>query len=229
MSRLEPFPTPDAAAEAAAAAIVAQLTPPGPKHIVVTGGRTPGHTYDQLAATDLDWSRVTVTLSDERFVDPTAEESNERLVRQRLLQSHAAAAKFVPLKGHGATPADDARAADPAVRALAPFDVVMLGMGDDGHIGSLFPSTPHVMELLSPTAAEAVVGIDVAGVAPFVPRISLTGRVLLDAKLILVLISGETKRAVIERVQKDPDFAPPISAAIRQTRAPVRVLWSPAA
>jgi len=85
------------------------------------------------------------------------------------------------------------------------------------------------MELLSPTTPAAVVGIDVAGVAPFVPRISLTGRVLLDAKLILVLISGETKRAVIERVQKDPDFAPPISAAIRQTRAPVRVLWSPAA
>jgi 6-phosphogluconolactonase len=228
MSRLEPFPTPDAAAEAAAAAIVAQLTPPGPKHIVVTGGRTPGHTYDQLAATDLDWSRVTVTLSDERFVDPTAEESNERLVRQRLLQSHAAAAKFVPLKGHGATPADDARAADPAVRALAPFDVVMLGMGDDGHIGSLFPSTPHVMELLSPTAAEAVVGIDVAAITPFVPRISLTGRALLDARLIVVLISGEVKRAVVERVTKDPDYAPPISAAIRQTRAPVRVFWSPA-
>ena len=225
----ETFPTPDAAAEAAAAAIVGQLAPPGPKHIVVTGGRTPGHAYDQLAATDLDWSRVTITLSDERFVDPTADESNEKLVRQRLLQGHAAAAKFVPLKGHGATPEADADAADAAIRALAPFDVVMLGMGDDGHIGSLFPSTPHVAELLSPTAEAAVVGIDVAAITPFVPRISLTGRVLLDAKLIVALISGDTKRAVVERVLKDPDFAPPISAAIRQTRAPVRVLWSPAA
>ena len=225
----ETFPTPDAAAEAAAAAIIAQLTPPGPKHIVVTGGRTPGHAYDQLAATDLDWSRVTITLSDERFVDPTSDESNERLVRRRLLQSHAAAAKFVPLKGHGATPSDDAKAADPAVRALAPFDVVMLGMGDDGHIGSLFPSTPHVAALLSPTTPAAVVGIDVAAITPFVPRISLTGRMLLDAKLILALISGDAKRAVVERVLKDPEFAPPISAAIRQTKAPVRVLWSPAA
>jgi 6-phosphogluconolactonase len=107
--------------------------------------------------------------------------------------------------------------------------VVMLGMGDDGHIGSLFPSTPHVAELLSPDAEAAVVGIDVAAVTPFVPRISLTGRMLLDARLIVALISGDTKRAVVERVLKDPDFAPPISAAIRQTKAPVRVLWSPGA
>jgi 6-phosphogluconolactonase len=229
MSSLEPFPTPDAAAEAAAAAIIGQLTPPGPKHIVVTGGRTPGHAYDQLAATDLDWSRVSITLSDERFVGPTADESNERLVRQRLLQTHAAAARFVPLKGAGPTAADDARAADPAVRALAPFDVVMLGMGDDGHIGSLFPSTPNVAALVSRDAEPAVVAVEVAGVAPFVPRISLTGRVLLDASLILVLISGDAKRAVVERVLSDPAYAPPVAAAIRQTRAPVRVLWSPAA
>jgi 6-phosphogluconolactonase len=226
---LETFATPDAAAEACADAIIGQLKPPGPKHIVVTGGRTPGHAYDILAKADLDWSRVTITLSDERFVDPAAEESNERLVRQRLLQGHAAAARFVPLKGHGATPEDDAKAADAAVRALAPFDVVMLGMGDDGHIGSLFPSTPHVAELLSPDAEAAVVGIDVAAVTPFVPRISLTGRMLLDARLIVALISGDTKRAVVERVLKDPDFAPPISAAIRQTKALVRVLWSPGA
>jgi 6-phosphogluconolactonase len=224
---LETFATPNTAAEAAAAAIVGQLKPPGPKHIVVTGGRTPGHAYDLLAKTDLDWSRVTITLSDERFVDPTADESNERLVRQRLLQSHAAAAKFVPLKGHGPTPEDDAKAADPAVRALAPFDVVMLGMGDDGHIGSLFPSTPRVAELLGATTAAAVVGVDVSPDRPFVPRISLTGRVLLDASLILVLISGQTKRAVVERVLSDPGFSPPVAAAIRQTRAPVRVLWSP--
>ena len=225
----ETFPTPNAAAEAAAGAIIGQLTPPGPKHIVVTGGRTPGHAYDQLAASDLDWSRVTITLSDERFVAPVADESNERLVRQRLLQSHAAAARFIPLKGAGPTPAGDARAADPAVRALAPFDAVLLGMGDDGHIASLFPSTPNVTELLRRDAEPAVVAVEVAAITPFVPRISLTGRMLLDARLILVLISGETKRAVVERVLAEPGFAPPVAAAIRQTAAPVRVLWSSAA
>ncbi|HUO13147.1 MAG TPA: 6-phosphogluconolactonase, partial [Caulobacteraceae bacterium] len=83
---LETFPTPAAAAAAAAEAIIAQLTPPGSKHIVVTGGRTPGPAYDRLAAADLEWSRVTITLSDERFVDPRSDRSNERLLRQRLLR-----------------------------------------------------------------------------------------------------------------------------------------------
>jgi 6-phosphogluconolactonase len=227
--KLETFKTPTAAAEAAADAIVAQLTPPGPKRIVVTGGGSPGPVYDRLAASDLDWARVTVTLSDERFVAPTSPDSNERLVRARLLKDHAAAARFAPLKGDGATAAADADAADPAIRALIPFDAVLLGMGEDGHVASLFPSTPHVADLLSPDARAAVIGIDVAGLAPYVARISLTGAALLAAKLVLVLVSGEPKRALLERVASDAAFAPPVAALIRQSRTPVRILWSPAA
>jgi 6-phosphogluconolactonase len=228
MSRLETFSSADAAAAAAADAIIAQLTPPGPRRLVVTGGRSPGPVYDRLAQTDLDWPRVTVTLSDERFVGPDSPDSNEGLVRQRLLQRHAAAARFVPLKGEGATPADDASAAEPAIRSLVPFDAVLLGMGDDGHIASLFPSTPDVAALLDPRAERFVVGVEVPGLAPYLPRISLTGRALLDSSLIVVLTSGEGKRALIERVLTDPAFAPPISAVMRQTRTPVRLLWSPA-
>ncbi len=97
--KLERFNSAGEAARAAADAIVAQLGPPGPKRLLVTGGRTPGPVYDRLARVDLDWSRVTVTLSDDRFVWPDAPESNERLVRERLLQGHAAAASFVPPEG----------------------------------------------------------------------------------------------------------------------------------
>jgi 6-phosphogluconolactonase len=224
---IETFPTAEAAAAAAADAVVAQLAPPGPKRLLVTGGRGPGPVYDRLARADLDWGRVTVTLSDDRFVAPDAAESNERLVRERLLQGPAAAAAFVPLKGQGPTPADDAEAAEPAIRALLPFDAALLGMGPDGHIASLFPGTPGVDGLLAPDAARCVVGVDVAGFAPYLPRISLTGRALFASRLILLLVGGEAKRALIERTATDPSFAPPVSALMRQTVSPVRILWSP--
>src|SRR5580704_14795391 len=93
-----------AAAAAAAAAIVAQLTPPGAKRLMVTGGGGPGPVYDILAKTDLDWARVTVTLSDDRFVPLGAPESNEAMVRARLMQHRASAARLVPLNGAEQTP-----------------------------------------------------------------------------------------------------------------------------
>jgi 6-phosphogluconolactonase len=224
---IETFSTAAAAAEAAAEAIIVRLATPGPKRLLVTGGRGPGPVYDRLAATDLDWSRVSVTLSDDRFVKPDAPESNERLVRDRLLQGRAAAATFVPLKADGPSPADDAAAAEPSIRPLLPFDATLLGMGEDGHIASLFPSTPHVEALLDPDAERLVVGVEIAGLAPYLPRISLTGRALFDSRLIVLLVGGKAKRALLERVLTDPAFAPPVSALLRQRRAPFRVLWSP--
>jgi 6-phosphogluconolactonase len=225
--RLEEFRTADLAADAAAEAIASQLAPPGPKRLVVTGGSSPGPVYDRLATTDLDWSRVTITLSDDRFVDPTSPDSNERLVRERLLRGRAAGAHFVPLKGRGPAPRVDAARAEPAVRALLPFDAVLLGMGEDGHIASLFPGARGLEEALDPTGGPLVIGVAKAGLAPYVPRISLTAAALFDAGQAVVLTSGEAKRALLERVATDPGFAPPVAALLRQTRTPVRVLWSP--
>ena len=225
---IESFPDSEAAAATAAQALLERLTPPGEKRLLVTGGRTPGSVYDRLARTDFDWARVTITLSDERFVDPASPDSNERLVRERLLQGQAKAARFVPLKGAGPTPADDAAAVEPAIRALLPFDAALLGMGDDGHIASLFPGAPGLAAALDPDGERLVVGVETAGRPPHVPRISLTGRALLDARLVLLLVVGGAKRALIERVLSDPGFAPPVAVLLRQTRAPVRVLWSPA-
>ncbi len=225
--RLELYPSARTAADAAAEAIVARLAAPGPRRLVVTGGRSPGPVYDLLAGTDLDWSRVTVTLSDDRFVAPASPDSNERLVRERLLQGHAAAASFVPLKGQGRTPDADATAADPKVQALVPFDAVLLGMGEDGHIASLFPEAPDLAEALDPAGARFVIGVEEAGLEPYVPRISLTARALLDARLIVLLVSGEPKKTLLDRVRIDPAFAPPVASLFRQTRAPMRALWSP--
>jgi 6-phosphogluconolactonase len=224
---IEDFPNAEAAAAAAAEAIAGRLAGRGPKRLVVTGGRGPGPVYDDLANADLDWENVTVTLSDDRFVPLDAPESNEAMVRARLMQHRAAAARLVPLNGAEPTPAAAAAAIEPAIRALLPFDATLLGMGPDGHIASLYASSVGVAADLDPDAAHLAVGVRSPGWEPYVPRISLTGRALFDSALVVLLVGGEQKRRVIEQVLADDAFAPPVSALIRQTKAPVRVLWSP--
>jgi 6-phosphogluconolactonase len=224
---IEAFPDADGAADAAADAIVGQLSKPGPKRLLVTGGRGPGPVYDRLADTELDWANVTVTLSDDRFVPLAAPESNEAMVRARLLQRCAAAARLVPLNGSEPTPAAAAAAIEPAIRALLPFDAGLLGMGPDGHIASLYATSVGVAAALDPDGAQLAVGVTSPGWEPYVPRVSLTGRALFDAGLVILVVGGEQKRRVIEQVLADAAFAPPVSALIRQQRSPVRILWSP--
>lgn len=223
-----------AALMAATADLIADaLTAPGAlaergnRTFVATGGNTPGPVYDALAKRDLDWAGVTVTLTDERWVDPASPLSNEGLVRARLLVGSAAAAQFAPLKGAGASPHADALAAEPVLAALTPFDLVLLGMGPDGHIASLFPGDAGLATTLDPAGPRLCVGVDQAGLDPFVPRISLTARALLDARLIVLLVTGEDKRALIRRVIDDPAIELPVAAILRQSKTPVRVLWAP--
>jgi len=212
----------DAAAEAVAEAL--SVANAGP--LVCAGGTTPGPVYDRLARRDLAWRRLVVTLTDERFVDPTSDESNERLIRERLLVGKGAKARFEPLKGAGATPEADATAAEDRLRRLLPFSIVLLGMGPDGHVASLFPGSKALAAGLDLGAETLVVAVDEAGLKPLVPRISLTAHALTSAALIVILISGQDKREVIERIAGDPAYSPPAATILRQTRCPVRVLWA---
>ena len=225
--RIETLPTAEAAADAAAQALIERLRPAGPKRLMVTGGRGPGPVYDRLAGVDLDWSRVTVTLSDDRFVPLGAPESNEAMVRARLIQHHAAAAKLVPLNGAAKTPAEAAAAIEPTIRDLLPFDATLLGMGPDGHIASLYATSPNIAAALDPAGETLAVGVKSPGWSPYVPRVSLTGRALFDSGLIVLLVGGDDKKALIAQALSDPDFHPPVAALLRQTKSPVRILWSP--
>ncbi len=223
---VEVFNSADAAADAACTAIVQRLQSAlierGAAHLCVTGGSTPGPVYDRLKDADLDWSRVAITLSDERWVDTNSPDSNARLVRERLLQGRAAAARFVCLKGEETDPVHGAWAADLKVAPLEPFDAVLLGMGADGHICSLFPGNPVLEQGLDPAGARLVLHAPAGEPAPAQDRVTLTLPALIHTGLIVILTSGQPKRAILER-----DGDEPVHHLIRAaTRGDLRLLWS---
>ena len=199
----------------------------GAGSLVVSGGRTPALMFRRLSEEKLDWTRVWVTLADERWVETTAEASNERFVRESLLLGPAAAAHFVGLKNPAPTPE---AGADWATRALTrvphPFDVVVLGMGDDGHTASLFPGSLALARALDPGAPPACVAIN-ALVAPHA-RVSLNLAALLDARRIVLHIEGDKKWEVYQRARTPGTVAEmPVRAILQQKEVPVDVYWAP--
>jgi 6-phosphogluconolactonase len=205
---VEAFDSPRAAAEEAADAIASALRDAvlerGVATFVASGGRTPEPVYDMLSRADLPWDKVRVTLTDERWVDA---QSNERMVRDRLFVEHAAAASFIPLKTAHETPTEAARDVEALLEPILPADIVLLGMGEDGHVASLFPGGPVEAEGL-------VVGVP--------GRLSLTLQALQPRRLTVLLISGLEKRRVLEE-----EAGLPVHLLLARTAAPVRILWSP--
>ena len=194
--------------------------------LVVPGGTTPGPVFDELALTPIAWSHVDVTLSDERWLPADHAESNERLVRHRLLHARAASAHFGGLYRRRPKPSDAAAEIEAALDKMArPFDVVLLGMGGDGHFASLFPGRPELPAGLDRSSPAQVIALDAP--ANGHPRVSLSLSAILNAELILVLFQGMEKHAVLETA-KTPGSALelPIRALLNQDAAPVEVHWA---
>jgi 6-phosphogluconolactonase len=199
----------------------------GSASLVVSGGRTPVRLFEILRSQNLDWARVRIALADERWVDPQNPESNERLVRDNLLKDRAVSARFLGLKNAAPTPDLGAVSAwETFARVPRPFDAVVLGMGDDGHTASLFPGSPNLPSALNQAAVAGCVGMW-SPVAPH-PRLSLNLTALLDSRRVVVLITGESKwRTFAAACASGPEQDMPIRAVLRQSRAPVDVMWSP--
>src|SRR5580700_1993639 len=210
-----------------AANLNAGIAARGLASLVVSGGRSPVKFFEQLRIQAVEWKRVCVALADERWVEPSDEASNERLVRDVLLKDGAAAARFLGLKNAAPTPDLGAVAAwETFARVPRPFDAVMLGMGDDGHTASLFPGSPNLPSALNPAAAAGCVGM--WSPAPPKARLSLNLSALLDSRRITVLITGESKwRTLRAAHDPGPEQEMPIRAVLRQSRTPVDVMWSP--
>lgn len=204
-----------AAAQGVAGQLSGALERRGRASLAATGGRAPGPVYDLLSRADLDWSRVSVTLSDERCVAAEDPRANARLVIERLLTGKAAQAHFLPL-----WPRPDPA----ALRALLPFDAVMLGMGEDGHIASLIPGSPNLAQGLDPAGAALMLDTPAGLGSPPLARVTLTLSALLQARAIFLLIAGAAKRAAIAAALGGADL--PVRGLLDQARAPVRILWT---
>jgi 6-phosphogluconolactonase len=194
---------------------------------VVSGGNSPKQLFQVLRTRPLDWSPVCVALADERWVEPTDAGSNEKLVRDNLLRDGAAAARFTGLKNSAASPDLGAVSAwETFARVPRPFDVTVLGMGDDGHTASLFPRSPNLHAALDPSAAPGCVGMR----APTEPhaRLSLNLSALLHSRLVYILIIGAAKLETFTAASgSGPVEDMPVRAVLRQDRTPVEVVWAP--
>jgi 6-phosphogluconolactonase len=199
----------------------------GAASLIVSGGTTPKRLFGVLREEVLPWDKLWVTLADERWVETSDATSNERLVRENLLLNAAAAAHFVGLKNPAPTPE---AGADWAWRSLTrvprPYDVVMLGMGLDGHTASLFPGSLALARALDTTTPPGCVAVN-ALTAPHA-RVSLTLSALLDARRIVLHIEGDAKWQVYQRARTPGSTAEmPVRAILQQKEVPVDVYWCP--
>jgi 6-phosphogluconolactonase len=201
----------------------------GAASFVASGGTTPGDLYDTLSERDAPWDRVFVTLSDERWVPPTSDASNEKLIRSRLLRGKASGAHLVPMKTDHAHPRDAETAVSAAIAAMPlPFDVTLLGMGNDGHTASIFPGSDELELALDTQSPLLVRGIHPADIEKTGERMSLTLRAVLDSRLVVILVRGDAKLETYRAALASDDVhAMPVRAVLQQSIAPVQVYWAP--
>jgi 6-phosphogluconolactonase len=161
-------------------------------HVVLTGGSTPRGAYQRAAERPEAWENAIVWFGDERCVPPEDERSNFGMANQALL-SRARPRAVHRIRGE-LGPAEAADAYEQELRAAGPpeFDLLLLGVGPDGHLASLFPGQDTLSE-----RSRLVVGVPEAGLEPFVPRVSLTLPALSSAKRIVFLVSGESKASAV--------------------------------
>ena len=161
--------------------------------LAVSGGNTPKAVFPLLAQADLAWERVWITLTDERWLPPGHEGSNEGLARRLLLQGKAERARFIGFWSEASSPENALPGLEYRLRQVPwPLDMVFLGMGPDGHIASLFPGDP-ALEVETGRVTTAM------GPPPYTDRITLVLPELAHARRVALLANGPEKQAILRQ------------------------------
>lgn len=198
----------------------------GKASIAVSGGSTPKGFFNILSNKDIDWKKVTITLADERWVELNSAASNTRLVHENLLQNNASCAKFFHLK-QGETLCEETLADLnlAANSALLPFDIVILGMGEDGHTASLFPCSDQIVAGLDVNNKKSLMRVE-PKTAPH-QRITFSFAALKQSKHVFLHICGDNKKQVLDQALSNHDiFEMPIRAFLQDDNIDTQVYWA---
>jgi 6-phosphogluconolactonase len=215
-----------ALAEQVSSLLQSAITLKGKASIAVSGGSTPKGFFNALSEKDLDWKKITITLADERWVDINSPDSNTRLVHENLLRNKASVAKFFHLKQGGGlcdeTLIDLNLAAN---NALLPLDVLILGMGEDGHTASLFPCSKQIEQGLDTKNSDVLMKVEPT-TAPH-QRITFSFSALSQSTNTFLHICGDRKKQVLDKALSASDiFEMPIRAFLQHAGIDTQVYWA---
>ena len=179
--------------ESIAGSLISSISLNGHASIVVCGGKSPLQLYKNLSSKDLDWSKVSIFLGDDRIVPVDHEDSNTFLIHQHLIKNKASMASFHALLDYK----------DSIEGIKHPFDVVLLGLGNDGHFASLFPAQLSIPEAFNVEASPGIILSDQELGSPSHKRISMNLSLLINAKRCILLVPSPEKRKIVEKAFTD--------------------------
>ena len=196
----------------------------GRASIAVSGGSTPIPLFEALSRLNLDWGKVDLTLVDDRWVESDNKDSNELLVRTHLIKNKAVKVNFVPLKNNSSNAKKGQMSSEKALKSFTlPFDVVVLGMGTDGHTASLFPCSEEIKLAMDLNNDDCLVATTPTS-APY-ERLGMTAKAIMDAKSVFLHLNGSSKLHTLEKAMDLKDaYKMPIYGFLENG---LDIYWSP--